>query len=79
MNSVFLLSHLCQYPDGTESIKAIGIYSTEEEAIAAISRLKDKPGFVYHQAGFGYGKYEINRDHWTDGFVDPFSEPDEAA
>ncbi|MGO9641253.1 MAG: SPOR domain-containing protein [Candidatus Acidiferrales bacterium] len=47
----------------------IGAYSTEEEAKAAIDRLKDKPGFANAPSGFQIDPYEINRDHWTEGFL----------
>lgn len=70
-NSVFLLWHVCRVNDDEdeEDEKLIGVYRTEEDAKAAIARLIDKPGFIDTQDGFQYHKYELNRDHWTDGFV----------
>jgi len=47
----------------------IGAYSSEAEAKAAIQRLKDKPGFVTFPEGFQIHPYELNRDHWPEGFV----------
>jgi hypothetical protein len=47
----------------------IGAYSSEAEAKAAIQRLKDKPGFAKFPQGFQIHPCELNRDHWTDGFV----------
>jgi len=51
-----------------EDTKFIGVYRSEEDAIAAIERLKDKPGFAQTSDGFVYERYELNADHWIDGF-----------
>ena len=69
MNSVFLLWYVRAPDSADEHELLIGVYSTEEEARAAIERLKNKPGFVNSQDGFQILPYEINRDHWTEGFV----------
>lgn len=34
-----------------------------------IIRLSDKPGFVTSPEGFQVHANELNRDHWTEGFV----------
>ena len=47
----------------------IGVYETEEDARAAIERLKGKPGFVDFPEGFQINQYELGRDGWVDGFV----------
>ncbi|MEP6644149.1 MAG: hypothetical protein ABJA69_06610, partial [Acidobacteriaceae bacterium] len=47
----------------------IGVYLSDEEARAAIKRMKDKPGFADFPQGFEMCPYSLNRDHWTDGFV----------
>lgn len=65
LDFVFLLWHVDN--DGDE--KLIGAYCSEEDAKMAIRRLSAKPGFVLAPEGFHYDKYEINRDHWTEGFV----------
>jgi hypothetical protein len=49
--------------------KLIGVFQTEEDAKAAIERLSDKPGFTIFPDGFQVDPYELNRVHWTDGFV----------
>lgn len=69
MNSVFLLWYVHAPDSADEDELLIGVYSTEEEATAAIERLKNKPGFVNSPDGFQIHPYEINRDHWTEGFV----------
>ena len=56
--------------DGCEDEKLlIGVYSSEAEAKAAIQRLKDKPGFAAFSEGFQIHAYELDRDHWTEGFI----------
>jgi homoserine kinase type II len=47
----------------------IGVYETEDDAKAAIERLRGKPGFVDFPQGFTAVPYELNEDHWTKGFV----------
>ena len=71
--AVFLLWHTDNYDDE----KLIGVYETEEQATSAITRLKDKPGFSEPGGKFEVAKYELNRDHWTEGFArqDGFSLP----
>ena len=69
MDSVVLLWHVHEI-DGAEDEKLIGVYRSEEDAIAAIERLKDKPGFAQTVSGFLYERYELNVDHWTEGFVE---------
>jgi hypothetical protein len=69
MDSVFLLWYVHAPDSADEDELLIGVYSTEEEAKTAIERLKDKPGFVNAPDGFQIHPYEINRDHWTQGFI----------
>jgi len=47
----------------------IGGYRSEAEAEAAIDRLKSKAGFVTAPEAFRINRYELNRDHWEDGYV----------
>ena len=47
----------------------IGVYRTKEDANAAIERLKGQPGFADFPQGFMSESYELNKDHWTEGFV----------
>lgn len=69
MDSVFLLWYVHAPDSADEDELLIGVYGTEEEAKAAIARLKDKPGFVSATDGFQIHPYEMNRDHWTEGFI----------
>jgi hypothetical protein len=70
MESVFLLWHVQSFLDSdNEDEKLIGAYRTEEDAKGAIVRVKDKPGFADTPDGFLIEKYELNEDHWTEGYV----------
>ena len=65
--SVFLLWHVRE-PDGNEEELLIGVYRTEAEAKSAIERLRSKAGFVDAPEGFRINRYELNRDHWGEGY-----------
>lgn len=69
MESVFLLWHVHEIPDQDDDEKLIGVYRTEADAQAAIIRLKEQPGFSETSEGFLIDKYQLNQDHWTEGFV----------
>jgi coenzyme PQQ precursor peptide PqqA len=70
MEFVFLLWHVQRVPKSADDDeKLIGAYRTEEDARAAILRLKDKPGFSESPTGFEITKYELNKDNWTEGYV----------
>jgi hypothetical protein len=64
LKSVHLLWHV---HDDDE--KLIGVYATDADAVAAKERLKRKPGFVNTPEGFQIAEYELNQDHWTEGYV----------
>jgi hypothetical protein len=64
MNRVFLLWH-----EHDDDGKLIGVYSSEENAIAARARVASKPGFVELPERFTVAAYELDKDHWTEGYV----------
>jgi hypothetical protein len=68
VTSVVLSWHIDER-DNAEDSKLIGAYATERDAGAAKQRLSDKPGFTDTPSGFMMERYEINVDHWTEGFV----------
>ncbi|MHB1426300.1 MAG: DUF7336 domain-containing protein [Gemmataceae bacterium] len=72
MNSVLdiLLSTLTEYvmEDGTEDVKFIGVYSSRENAQAAIARLGQAPGFSDALAGFHIDEYQLDKDQWVEGY-----------
>ena len=55
--------------DGEEDVKLIGVYSSRGEAERAVERLAIEPGFRDHCEGFDIQSYEVDKDHWTEGFV----------
>ena len=80
MKTVFVLQHVHVFPSGEENIKFIGVYRSPEAARAAIERLKTQPGFRdsprlidpavdEKESGFNLDNYELDADHWTEGFI----------
>ncbi len=70
MNVVYVLQHAYE-TDGLEETKFVGVYSTRARAAAAIERLCQRPGFSEYPDGFHVDEYELDRDHWTEGFFRP--------
>jgi hypothetical protein len=69
MSEVFLLWHTHRFPDGDDDEKLIGVYSAREKAQAAIERVAGKPGFADQPEGFEICPYELDLDHWTEGYI----------
>lgn len=69
METVFLLRHVRKDDEFSEDTKLIGIYSSHENAAAAIERLAHQPGFREHLEGFKIERHKLDKDHWTEGFV----------
>ena len=55
--------------DGCDEVKFIGVYSSEERARAAVDRARALSGFCDYPDGFSVDSYEVDMDHWTEGFV----------
>jgi hypothetical protein len=66
---VFVVQHVHNTPEGEESVKFIGVYSTDAHARAAIQRLTAQLGFCGTPDGFHVDRYSLDEDHWTEGFV----------
>ena len=67
---VHLLWFAKEMPEGEEDLELlIGVYSSEAEARAAIERVKNERGFAEFHQGFQISPYQLNRDHWTEGFA----------
>jgi hypothetical protein len=69
MNHVYVVQHVHEFEDGSEDVKFIGVYRTEATAQAAIERLRVQPGFRRSLEGFHADRYELDKDHWTEGYV----------
>lgn len=70
MNTVFILQHVHVSENGQEEdVKIIGIYSSRESAESAVERARGLPGFRLHQEGFEITEYDVDKDHWTEGFI----------
>jgi hypothetical protein len=69
MTHVYVLQHVHAAPNEEEDVKLIGVYVTEADAQAAVARLGQQPGFRDHPEGFHISRYELNKDHWTEGFI----------
>ncbi len=67
--TVFVLQHVHEMVDGSEDIKFIGVYSTNENAQKAVNRLRLESGFDRAPEGFCIDDYEVDKDHWTEGYV----------
>ncbi len=66
---VYVLQHEYEVTEDRDDTKFIGVYSTRENAEAAIGRLATQPGFAEHPTGFCIDEYETDEDHWTEGFA----------
>jgi hypothetical protein len=66
---VYVLHHVSREDQDDEDVKLIGVYSSEENAKAAIDRLGAAPGFRDCPEGFHVDRFEVDEDHWTEGFV----------
>lgn len=66
---VYILWHTHEFEDGDEDSKLLGVYSSESIAKDKIMKYKKLPGFGQYPDGFEISKYEIDTDHWEEGFV----------
>jgi hypothetical protein len=68
-DAVWVVQHVRTINNGEEDVKMIGVYSTEQLACEAVARLGLQPGFCDVPKGFYVERYELNKDHWTEGFI----------
>ncbi len=66
---VFVVEHVHEFEDGSEDAKLIGVYSTEQLARDAVARLSPQRGFRDSPQNFHVDAYDLDEDHWTEGFV----------
>ncbi|MFD0893728.1 DUF4279 domain-containing protein [Luteolibacter ambystomatis] len=65
----YQLDHEYEDLEGFEHVKFLGIYSSEELAVAARDSLLKQPGFSDHPEGFCISKVVLDRVEWSEGFV----------
>lgn len=63
MKSVYLL----WYVHGDDEL-LIGVYESQDYAETAEARLKPKLGFADKPGEFQIAEYQLNQDHWTEGY-----------
>ena len=68
MAKVYVLQHVHSLDDGADDVKFIGVYSSRENAQAAITRLRQAPGFSEAPAGFHIDEYQVDKDQWVEGY-----------
>lgn len=67
--NVFVLQHVHKFSDDNEDVKMIGVYSSRQQAEAAVERLSAKPGFRNAPEVFSIDQYVLDKDHWLDGYI----------
>ncbi len=68
MAKAYVLQHTHEMEDGAEDVNFIGMYSSRENAQAAIARLGQAPGFSEAPAGFHIDEYQVDKDQWVEGY-----------
>ena len=68
MKTVYVLQHVHSLDDGEEDVKFIGVYSSRENAEAAVTRLRRTPGFCEAANGFHIDEYQMDQDQWVEGY-----------
>jgi len=66
--TVYVLQHSYEL-DGCDETKVIGVYSSPATAEGAQQRLRLQPGFSDHPDAFALDAYELDVDHWKEGFT----------
>ena len=67
---VFLVWHDHGPPDDSDNAKLLGVFSTRPLAEDRVARARTQPDFADHPDDFDIAEYEVDRDEWTDGFVE---------
>lgn len=66
---VYVLHHVHTFASGSEDVKLIGVYSSNENARTAIKRLSQMLGFSEAPDGFHIDEYQLDKDHWAEGYM----------
>lgn len=73
MKKVWIVQHVHEFNDEDEDVKFIGVYRSQESAERAVERLKLQPGFKDAIEGFHIDEYELDKDHWVEGYFTEWS------
>jgi hypothetical protein len=68
MQNVYVLQHVSREGQSDEDVKLLGVYSSEVKANEALRTLSQQPGFCDNPKGFHIDAYELDKDHWEEGF-----------
>ncbi len=66
VQTVFVLQHTT---DEDAQAKLLGVYGTRDKANAAIEHYRTLEGFAKYPDGFHLEMYELDKEHWQEGFV----------
>jgi len=66
--TVYVLQH-SYVLDGCDETKLIGVYSSTASAESARQRVRLQAGFKDHADDFAVDAYELDNDHWVEGFT----------
>lgn len=69
MQKIYLVQHEYELENGSDETKVIGVYSTRENAEAAVFRLVEQPGFCDRPDNFHIDEYDLDKDHWAEGYI----------
>jgi len=69
MKKVYIAQHVHSLEDDREDVKFVGVYSSNENAQAAIKRSSQAPGFSDAPAGFHIDEYQVDKDQWVEGYT----------
>lgn len=71
-DTVYVLEHAVYKDDSrandVEDFKIIGVFTTEQQAQAAIKQLQAQPGFKDYPNGFHIDSYPLDQINWSTGF-----------
>ena len=65
----YVVYHEFEYPEEVDNVRFIGLFSEQIDADRVIEYLRAKPGFKRYADGFTVGTYQLDKDHWTEGFI----------
>ena len=69
MSVVYVVQHERLVGDGSEDVKFVGVFSTNDIAQSAIEQLGMQEGFRECRDGFSIDEYELDAIQWQEGFV----------